>query len=361
MQPTKYLTLSRKILQNKLAMKGIGSSSLFRLDLCVTWKCNSRCTYCKIWETYAKNPQDLKKELVKEDYEKLFNQLKISWLHVTGGEPFLKKDLPEIIAYAAKKTKPLLIDTSTNGFLVDHTVNSVRKVMKMINCNFVVGVSLDGPSDIHIKSRGIKDGWNKTVSTFLKLREMKKEFPKLDVHINHFLSPMNLQHFDRFISELAEKDVGIDEISIEVARYSPFFMNEKVEGSEITNKELLLGTLKNIDKMYANSRNKSLRVRMRRRYIQEAINFWSGNKKTIPCSSGYSEIFIDPYGFVWPCSQLKIPIGNIKKTKIRSIVESDEMKKWREKYHNCQICWSGCEGMTSMVQNIPFSLFNIKS
>src|SRR3989338_9611 len=303
MQATKYLTLSKRILQNKLAMRGIGNPSIFRLDLCVTWKCNSRCNYCKIWETYVKNPEALKEEMRKEDYEKLFDQIDVSWLHVTGGEPFLKENLPELLRYASEKMKLILIDTATNGFLVEKTVNDVRKIMENINCKFVVGVSLDGPSNIHVKSRGIRDGWNKTVSTFMKIREMKREFPNLDVHINHFISPMNILHFDRFLEELKEKEVGIDEISIEVARNSPFFMNEGIEIKN--NKELLFKILKNVDRMYSESKQ-TVRTRLRRKYVQEMSNFLKG-KKTVACASSYSSVYVDPYGYVYPCSQLKIP------------------------------------------------------
>jgi len=354
METQKYLALSRKILQNKLAMRGLAKASLFRLDLCVTWKCNSRCNYCKIWEMYVKNPSALKDEMVREDYEKLFDQLDISWLHVTGGEPFLKRDLPEILGYASEKANLFLIDTSTNGFLVDHTVSNVKKILEKISCKFIVGVSLDGPSDIHIESRGIRDGWNKTVGTYLQLREMKREFPNLDVHINHFISPMNMMHFDRFVSELKEKDIGMDEVSIEVARSSSFFMNESVKINN--NKEVILDILKKCEKMYSNSKQ-TFRVKLRRKYVTEMMNFLTTGKKAIPCASGYSSVFIDPYGNVQPCSQLKIPVGNVKNNDIKEIMESQKMKEWREKFKNCQICWSGCEGITSIIQNLPFSLF----
>jgi len=236
--------------------------------------------------------------------------------------------------------------------LVEKTVDDVKKIMEKINCKFVVGVSLDGPSDIHIKSRGISDGWNKTVSTFLKIRDMKEEFSNLDAHINHFISPINILHFNRFIDELREKGIGIDEISIEVARNSPFFMNEGIEIEN--NKQLLLRLLKNIDKLYASSK-KTLRSKLRRRYVQEMMSFLNGHK-TIPCASSYSSIYIDPYGFVYPCSQLKIAVGNLKDLPIKTLMTSRQMIEWRKEYHNCQICWSGCEGMTSMIQNLPFSI-----
>src|SRR3989338_7943902 len=92
-----HLSLASKIAQNRLAMAGLARPSLFRLDVAVTYLCDSACTYCKIWELHRKNPGLLNKELKLEDYEKLFDGLDISWLHLTGGEPFLKKEFVEII------------------------------------------------------------------------------------------------------------------------------------------------------------------------------------------------------------------------------------------------------------------------
>jgi sulfatase maturation enzyme AslB (radical SAM superfamily) len=356
METIKYLVLSKRITQNKLAMHGLADAAIFRLDLAVTWKCNNRCKYCKIWELYAKNPRRIEGELTKEDYEKLFDQLKISWLHVTGGEPFLKENLSEIITSASEKTKPILIDISTNGFLVNHTVNSVQDILQNLDCKFIVGVSIDGPSEAHEKSRGVPGGWNKAITTYLQLREMKEEFENLDVHINHFISPMNVLQFGKFVSELKENDIDTEEVSFEVARNSPFFMNEEV-GINTSNRTVIsvLGVLKKIENIYNNS-DQTIRIKLRKRYVKEMISFLSSNKRSIRCAASYSSIFIDPYGNVYPCSQMKIPVGNIKQNDIKTIVESEVMKEWMKKFKNCQLCLSGCEGITSIVQNLPFSL-----
>jgi len=354
MESVKYLTLSKKIIQNKLAMKGLANSSLFRLDLAVTWKCNSRCRYCKVWETYIRDPRSLKSELTKEDYKKLFNQVDVSWIHVTGGEPFLREDLPEILEYASEKIGSLIIiDTSTNGLLTDRILEQVKRILENIDCKFVVGVSIDGSSDIHIKSRGVVDCWNRSISTYLELRKMKKRFPNFDVHINHFLSPINVSHFDRFVKELKEKDINFDEVSIEVARVSPAFMNEGTVLALDKNKTIEI--LKKVEHAYS-SQKQTTRIKLRKRYAREMINYLSSNKRKIPCAAGHSSIFIDPYGNVQPCGQLNVRIGNVKHDKIKDMMQSEEMKEFMQKFRTCQLCLSGCEGITSIVQDIPFSL-----
>jgi MoaA/NifB/PqqE/SkfB family radical SAM enzyme len=354
MEAAKYLNLSKKILQNKMAARNLTNASLFRLDIAVTWKCNSKCSYCKVWKMYIKDSRSLKNELTKEDYKRFFDQVDVNWIHVTGGEPFLREDLPEILEYASEKIGSLIIiDTSTNGLLTDRILEQVKRILENIDCKFVVGVSIDGPSDIHTKSRGVVDSWNRSITTYLELRKLKKRFSNFDVHINHFLSPINMSHFDRFVEELKEKDINFDEVSIEVARASPAFMNE---GTPLEfDKNKVIEVLKKADKMYSSSKQDS-RIKLRKRYISEMIDHLSSNKRKIPCAAGQSSVFIDPYGNVRPCGQLNVQVGNIKQNDMKTILESEVMKEWMKNFKNCQLCLSGCEGITSIVQNLPFSL-----
>ena len=348
-----HLSLASKITQNRLAMAGLARPSLFRLDVAVTYLCDSACSYCKIWEMYRKNPELFRKELSFQDYEKLFESLDISWLHITGGEPFLKKELAEIIKLADKKINPILIDTSTNGFMTGNILRKVEEILNNTSCKFIVGVSLDGPEIVNNESRGIKDAWKKTLNTYLKLKELKNKFKKFDVHINHFISPMNILYIDEFLDNLKEFEIDINEISIEVARNSVFFQNDEIKID--FDKELLIKKLREI---YDNYRDSEITLRnvLRGTYIKEMINFVKG-QKTIRCASGYSSLYLDPYGFVFPCSLMKTPMGNIKEQNIDDILISKKMDFWREKFKNCQICWSGCEGITSIIQNLPFSIY----
>jgi len=354
MEAAKYLTLSKKILQNKMAVRGLTNASLFRLDLAVTWKCNSKCNYCKVWKMYIKDPRFLKNELTKEDYKRFFDQADVSWIHVTGGEPFLREDLPEILEYASEKIGSLIIiDTSTNGLLTDRILEQVKRILENVDCKFVVGVSIDGPSGIHTKSRGVFDSWNRSMATYLELRKLKKRFSNFDVHINHFLSPINVDHFDRFVEELNEKGINFDEVSIEVARVSPVFMNE---GTPLEfDKNKIIEILKKAENMYS-SFKQDTRIKLRKKYASEMIDYINSNKRKIPCAAGQSSVFIDPYGNVSPCGQLNVQVGNIKQNNMKTILESDAMKEWMKKFKNCQLCLSGCEGITSIVQNLPFSL-----
>ena len=99
------------------------------LRISLTDRCNFRCSYCMPKEIFGKGYQFLpKKELLSFDEIKLlstaFVNLGVEKLRLTGGEPLLRKNIPELI-YDLKKLKTLKdenveVTLTTNGFLLQH-------------------------------------------------------------------------------------------------------------------------------------------------------------------------------------------------------------------------------------------------
>src|SRR5690606_20849509 len=88
------------------------------LNLSITYKCDSRCTTCGIWKFYQDRPEDLKRELTFEDYERLFRDPVVRGVQritISGGEPFLRDDLEELIVAAKLYTEVRAFGTITNG------------------------------------------------------------------------------------------------------------------------------------------------------------------------------------------------------------------------------------------------------
>ncbi|MBN2566251.1 MAG: radical SAM protein, partial [Candidatus Eisenbacteria bacterium] len=62
----------------------------------VTYRCNARCAVCDIW----KSPSDPAAELAPEDYAWLPDSLRS--VNISGGEPFLRDDLPGVVSFVAR-------------------------------------------------------------------------------------------------------------------------------------------------------------------------------------------------------------------------------------------------------------------
>lgn len=351
----KYAHLAKKVLRNRISLK----PELFKLSAAVTYMCNSRCKYCNIWQIYKKDPAAKQKELTKEEYDEIFSRLDLSWLHLSGGEPFLRKDFKDIAISAAERMKNLIvIDAPTNGFLTDRIVETTIEIVETINCNFHLGVSIDGLPEAHNISRGMNDVFEKAISTFKSLRSISNEYDNFHVHINHFLSPLNITRFQEFVEYLSKKNITVEDVSLEVGRKSDLFQNEKMpfEIEEV---------IKNIDyflKLSADEKHDKLpdsRFLLRTNYLAHMKNYLkSGNR--LPCTALTSEIFLDPYGQIHPCSGLqRTPLATVREINydINKFLNSTRAKELRAKYKNCRLCWSGCEGVTALIQYVPLSLW----
>ncbi len=115
----------------------------------ITRRCNLKCVHCY---AHAKD-QVFDNELTTEQGKNLIDdlsQFKVPVLLLSGGEPTIRKDLPELAAYAIEKGMRAVI--STNGTLI---TQQMARVLKDIGLSYV-GISLDGMEKIHDRFRGVK-------------------------------------------------------------------------------------------------------------------------------------------------------------------------------------------------------------
>ena len=114
----------------------------------VTRRCNLKCVHCY---AHAKNiPFD--NELTTEQGKALIDDLAAFGSPVmlfSGGEPLVRKDLPQLAAYAVEKGMRAVI--STNGTLI---TPSMARTLKEIGLSYV-GISLDGMQEINDRFRGV--------------------------------------------------------------------------------------------------------------------------------------------------------------------------------------------------------------
>ena len=115
----------------------------------LTMRCNARCVFCSIWT--KEYQQELESEMTTEEVKRIIDDLDklgVFVLNFTGGEPTLRKDLPELITYASKKG--MMVTLATNGFKLFELLQEG----KLNDIEFIM-VSLDWPDKRHDEFRGI--------------------------------------------------------------------------------------------------------------------------------------------------------------------------------------------------------------
>ena len=122
----------------------------------MTRKCNLKCVHCY---AHAREESSVD-ELTTEDGRRLIDDLAgfgVPVLLFSGGEPLVRKDLPDLAAYAVEKGMRAVI--STNGTLI---TREKARTLKEIGLSYV-GISLDGMEEINDRFRGVTGAFNKAM------------------------------------------------------------------------------------------------------------------------------------------------------------------------------------------------------
>ncbi len=296
--------------------------------LAITSRCNSRCAMCNIWR-YSKSNRE--KELQASEFAELPRTLKE--INVSGGEPFLRKDLPEIVENIKKACPKAKLVFSTNGLLTKKIVSDMRKIKKLFP-KAAVRVSIDGTQKTHDRIRGVKGAFKKAIAT---LRALEKIGVR-DLGIAFTAQEKNL-HEIFAVFELAKKN-GWD-YSFVLAQSSDFYFRKK--NPKIKNTGLLESELEKV--IAAQLQTKSARQLFRAWYENACADFAITGKRAVPCSAARDSCFIDAAGKIFACNVLKEKIGELGKK-----IDCKKAKKLAEK---CGNCWMLCSTMPVAKSQYP--------
>src|SRR5487761_2000261 len=121
----------------------------------VSYRCNSRCKTCNVWLL----PND---DFTTDEWDRTFQSLGTApyWFTFSGGEPTLRKDLPEMVASAYRHCRPGIINIPTNGILFRVIPGRIERVLQAApKSEVVVNLSLDGIGEVHDELRAVKNNW----------------------------------------------------------------------------------------------------------------------------------------------------------------------------------------------------------
>ena len=129
-------------------------------DMCIilTYRCPMRCTMCNIW----KNPTERSKEITPEEIKRLPS---VKFINLTGGEPFVREDIEEVIRVCFTKSPRVVI--STSGWFEDRIIDIAKKYP-----GIGIRISIEGLSVKNDELRGQTGGFDKGLHTLLTLKNM---------------------------------------------------------------------------------------------------------------------------------------------------------------------------------------------
>lgn len=172
------------------------------LYLFVTNRCNYACMHCFLGTNPAFKKQNIKlaeKELTPFEIEKTYNSLrkKIGGISITGGEPFLRKDIVEICKIFQRSPFVSSIHLNTNGFNPEIIKRATKRILENApeKQKVVVTISLDGLEQTHDTIRGIDGAFRNAVKTILALKDLENTYSNFRLRAQFTLMKINYEDF----------------------------------------------------------------------------------------------------------------------------------------------------------------------
>ena len=282
----------------------------------VTYRCNARCSMCNRYKAPSRPQEEISIETIKKLPRMYFT-------NITGGEPFIRTDLKEIVRELYKKSDRIVI--STNGFFTDRIVD-LAKAFPQIG----IRISIEGLEKTNNAIRGLENGYQRGYQTLKTLRQMGMKDVGFGMTIQDINAPDLVPLYD--IS---------DEMGMEFATASLHNSFYFVESRNIIHdRPKVAGNIENlVNKLL---RSNSPKKWFRAYFNHGLINYIYSQPRLLPCDMSFDTFFIDPYGDVMPCNGTKDKevMGNLNTQTWDELWNSPEAEAVRAKVRHCdRQCW----------------------
>lgn len=288
-------------------------------SIILTYRCPMQCKMCNIWHY----PTDAKEEIKASDLRSL---PKLKFINLTGGEPFIREDLPEIVEECFRHSPRIVI--STSGWFEDRVIALAKRFP-----NIGIRISIEGLSQKNDELRGRQGGFDRGLRTLLKLKEMGVK----DIGFGCTVS--NHNSADMLSLYQLSKSLGMEFAT--AAFHNSFYFHK--DDNSITNRDEVTGNFRKLIEMQM--KEKHPKSWFRAWFNMGLINYIDGGRRMLPCEAGTTNFFIDPWGEVFPCNGLekkywKESMGNIHDAPFMEIWQSEQAERVRAQVRKCpKNCW----------------------
>lgn len=319
----------------------------------VTSRCNARCPFCFYWQ----DRHEKRNELSADEVEKVAASMgSLLWLLFSGGEIYVRKDLPDLVESFYRHTRPVIITLPTNGMTPELIASQTEEILRRCPESAVVSkVSLDGLSEDHDRIRNTPGSHQNALETYRLLHELGRGYPNLQLGINTVFCRENQDRMDEiidFVNTLpgcethtislirGEPAEGLHkDIDLEKYRRAIMRLEEDLKGGNQKMYHFMLARLKTAQDL------------VQRQMIYETVR---QSRRQLPCYAGRVAAVMNEEGDIFPCEILADKMGNVRDAgyDLRKIFFSEEADRIRAKINRTR-CY--CSHECYFVTNILFN------
>ena len=307
----------------------------------VTRRCNLRCRMCHTWRAPSEG------ELTLAEIERLLSSLpRLVWLDVTGGEPFVRRDVEAVLGAAIERPPALqVLHFQTNGWATERIVEATAAVRaRRSGVELIVTVSIDGPPAVHDAMRGREGSFARALATLRGLWGL----PGVETHVGTTITSDNAESVEQLGGLLLEAVPGFDARRwhwnwAQVSRH--FYGNEHLRAGPRVPPGELLQRLRRRRGM-----PRGMVELMEQLYLLHLEFVQRGEPSGIPCQALRSTVFVSPEGVLYPCHLYDRPLGSLREHELAELWRSDAVAEARRDIEAlaCGGCFSACEAYPAL-------------
>ncbi|MBM4249379.1 MAG: radical SAM protein [Euryarchaeota archaeon] len=312
----------------------------------VTTACNSRCRMCGIWKVKPEN------ELTLREFEHLLADpfmSKTRWVNLTGGEPFVRKDLVHLVKALKDRCPELaLVAIPTNGFLTRKVVDTVQEILDLPGRKILVNVnvSIDAVGEKHDEIRRTPGGYKKAMATLDELMKVQLADGHFETGTETVVMDHNIQDIRTIYSTLKEHT---PHVNLTPAILSPYYNPGEDDCGKMSEQ-----TVHQFVKFLMELRLKEPAYAYYYTRVSEILTGPHLRKRTFPCLGGYKTMYLDARGNVYPCLMLPIPrfsFGNVRDAPVHELwfgAGARDLRRRLKGHLFCVRCTNNCDILNNL-------------
>jgi radical SAM protein with 4Fe4S-binding SPASM domain len=300
----------------------------------ITHRCNGRCVMCDIWQSGGGT------EMPAAAYLRLPPSLRE--VNLSGGEPFLRWDLLDIVASVRQACPRARLVISSNGLAVGR-IRDLAPRLAAWGPALGVRISIDGLAGTHDRLRGTPGGFARAMESLEALQQAGVR----DLGIGTTIVEENLAEVGQVYCLAEARGV---EFSLTLVTGSEIYFGPGKAGLRPQDVGDLGANL--ADVIHGEYRHRQPKRWFRAWFEEELVRYATGGRRALPCDAGRDFFYLDPGGDVYGCHLLPHRLGNLQEADWTLIWQGPVAERVRREIAGCQGCWMVCTARTQMRQQI---------
>jgi len=329
---------------------------LTELTYFTTNTCNMKCKHCFVMDELNSEIDPL---LSVEEIIKMGQYIpNMQRVHLGGGEPFIRKDMPELVVALSQNWKTGVICIPTNGWYTENILKTIEafgeKGYGTLRIHFSINSFVPEDMDNFTQVKNSFKNWCKSVE---EAKKISAKYENITLVALTTYNEYNQQYFIKLIDFLLD-DIEVDDFSFQLVREHGEYRPElDVDGFD-----------KAIEYFFKHrSKDNALLKAFRSLIREETSKYYKNPQYITPCMAGTTRVVMSPSGDIYPCEKLGYPnlerdkylMGSIRDFDydITKLLANQDSTTIRDNiYSNRCHCDHGIDASLSQLSNIKFQL-----